>query len=57
MSAQAIQTPDQQALARTWVTIDGLGLNDNLIELDTRGYTIVRASCPGTRWSAPRPRS
>ena len=47
MSAQAIQAPDQQALARTLATIDGLGLNDNLIELDTRGYTIVRGVLSG----------
>ena len=42
MSAQTIQTPDQQALARTLAAIDRLGLNDNLIELDTQGYTIIR---------------
>ena len=42
MSAQTIQTPDQQALARTLAAIGRLGLNDNLIELDARGYTIIR---------------
>ena len=42
MSEQMTQTPDQQALARTMATIDRLGLNDNLIELDTQGYTIIR---------------
>ena len=42
MSAQALQTPDQQALARTLAAIDRLGLNDHLVELDTQGYTIVR---------------
>ena len=42
MSAQTIQTPDQQALARTLAAIGRLGLNDNLIELDAQGYTVVR---------------
>ena len=42
MSAQPVQTPDQQALARTLDAIDRLGLNDNLVELDTQGYTIIR---------------
>ena len=34
--------PDKQALARTLATIDRLGLGDNLIELDTQGYTTIR---------------
>lgn len=46
MSAQINQTPDQQALARTLATIDQLGLKDNLIEIDTRGYTIIRGVLP-----------
>ena len=33
---------DKQALARTLATIDRLGLNANLVELDTQGYTIIR---------------
>ena len=49
MSAQTIQTPDQQALARTLATIDRLGLNDNLIELDAQGYTIVRGVLSGNQ--------
>ena len=34
--------PDKQALARTLATIDRLGLNANLVELDTQGYTTIR---------------
>ena len=42
MSAQAIESPDQKALARTLSAIDRLGLNENLIELDAQGYTTIR---------------
>jgi len=42
MSEQLAQTPDQQALTRTLAAIHRLGLNDNLIELDAQGYTIIR---------------
>ena len=33
---------DKQALARTLATINRLGLSDNLVELDTQGYTTIR---------------
>ena len=33
---------DKQALTRTLAAIDRLGLNDNLAELDTQGYTTIR---------------
>ena len=49
MSGQTIQTPDQQALARTLTAIDRLGLGDHLIELDTQGYTIVRGVLSGNQ--------
>ena len=42
MSAQAIESPDQKALARTLGAIDRLGLSENLIELDAQGYTTIR---------------
>ena len=42
MSAQAIESPDQKALARTLSAIDRLGLNENLIERDAQGYTTIR---------------
>ena len=35
-------SPDKQALARTLATIDRLGLTENLVELDTQGYTTIR---------------
>lgn len=37
-----VDGPDKQALARTLATIDRLGLNANLVELDTQGYTTIR---------------
>ena len=49
MSAQTIETPDQQALGRTLAAIGRLGLNDNLIELDAQGYTIVRSVLSGNQ--------
>ena len=57
MSAQAIQTPDRQALARTLAAIGRLGLNDNLIDWTRRGTRSFGTCCPPTRWTAPKPRS
>ena len=42
MSRLFVDDLDKQALARTLATIDRLGLNDNLTELDTQGYTTIR---------------
>ncbi len=42
MSRLFVDDLDKQALARTLTTIDRLGLNDNLTELDTQGYTTIR---------------
>lgn len=36
------QSPDEAALNRTLKKIDDLGLNDNLLELETIGYTTVK---------------
>lgn len=40
--ASSVDGLDKQALARTLATIDRLGLGDNLVELDTQGYTTIR---------------
>ncbi len=40
--APITQSPDEQALSRTLSKIDELGLKDNLIELETTGYTTIR---------------
>ena len=42
MSAQMNESPDQKALTRTLGTIEELGLNENLVELDAQGYTTIR---------------
>ena len=42
MSRLFVDDLDKQALARTLATIDRLGLNENLTELDTQGYTTIR---------------
>ena len=41
-AALTAQSPDEAALNRTLKKIDELGLNDNLIELETIGYTTLK---------------
>lgn len=36
------QSPDEQALNRTLSKIDALGLKDNLLELETTGFTTIK---------------
>ena len=42
ISRLLVDGPDKQALARTLATIERLGLSENLVELDTQGYTTIR---------------